>query len=68
MEKPKQVFLEVDSDYLLACARIRNVSLTALLRKLVQAIDEDQLVLAVLDDEHNYRHHERYQHRFSMKR
>lgn len=36
--------------YLISCARIRNVSVPALVRELIDVIARDQLVLATLDD------------------
>lgn len=36
--------------YLHSCARIRGISLTALLTRLVDLIGQDQLVASVLDD------------------
>ena len=38
-------------EYLRSCARIRDISPTALLRTLIETIATEQLVLAVLDDE-----------------
>jgi hypothetical protein len=64
---PKHIGVEIDSDYLLACARIRNITMTTLVRRLMQVIDRDQLVLAVLDDEDNYHERERYQHQFRIE-
>lgn len=66
MDKPKQIFITVDSDYLAACARIRNVSLTGLVHRLIHVIDRDHLVLAILDDEDHYREKERYKHSFRV--
>lgn len=60
----RHIMVHFDSEYLETCARIRNVTLSTLLRRLVDAIDRDQLVLAVLDDEERYRRHERHQHCF----
>ena len=54
--KPRRTFydrvqLEVrPTEYFLACARIRDISPTALLRRLVDTLSEDQLITAVLDD------------------
>ena len=53
----------VRSDYLVACARIRNITVSALVRKLIQTIDRDQLVLAILDDDSQHQRG-RYEHRF----
>ena len=61
------VGIKVDSEYLTACARIRNITLTTLVRELVQAIDQDQLVGAVLDDD-GKRIRERYRHRYHAGR
>lgn len=41
---------DLDS-YFEACARVRNISKTALMNKLVNVIGRDQLVLGVLDDD-----------------
>lgn len=38
-------------DYLAACSRIRHISCTRLVQRLLDAICEDQLVLSVLDDD-----------------
>lgn len=37
--------------YFDACARIRDISKTALFAKLIEVIGRDQLVLSVLDDD-----------------
>jgi hypothetical protein len=37
--------------YLMSCARIRDVAVTALVSRLVKRITEDQLILAILDDD-----------------
>lgn len=39
-----------EGEYLNACARIRNISLSALVRRLVRAAANDQMVSAILDD------------------
>lgn len=47
-----RIDLETESGrYLLACCRIRHISLTNLINRLIKKIAEDQLVLAVLDDD-----------------
>jgi hypothetical protein len=55
---------EVDTEYFEACARIRNITATSLLRRIINAIARDQMVASVLDDddlkarlkgEHRYR-------------
>lgn len=47
--------------YMLACARIRQVGLSALVHRLISTISTEQLVLAVLDDDsrvvHNHGEH-----------
>lgn len=42
-------------DYLNACCRIRDLALSALLRRLVGVIAKDHLVASILDDEENLR-------------
>lgn len=37
--------------YLIACARIRKCSASALVKRLLEVVMKDQLVLSVLDDE-----------------
>ena len=37
--------------YLITCARIRNITVTSLINRLVDRIGTDQLVQAVLDDD-----------------
>lgn len=37
--------------YFEACARMRNISKTALMNRLVKMIGQDQLVLGILDDD-----------------
>lgn len=50
-----QVFIKKIADeyeeYFDTCARIRNISKTALLGRLIDVIGRDQLVLSVLDDD-----------------
>lgn len=41
---------ELDS-YFESCARLRDISKTALMNRLVELIGRDQLVLSVLDDD-----------------
>jgi hypothetical protein len=38
-------------EYFEACARIRNITVHALLKRLLKAIGEDQLVGSILDDQ-----------------
>lgn len=40
-----------DTEYLRACARIRNISLTSLVKRIVDTVAEGQLVASVLDDD-----------------
>jgi hypothetical protein len=40
-----------EQEYLSTCARIRGISITRLLSRLVTDITKDQLVLSILDDE-----------------
>jgi hypothetical protein len=50
-----QVFIRKIADehgpYFNACARLRNMSIAALLGRLVDIIGRDQLVLSILDDD-----------------
>jgi hypothetical protein len=40
--------------YLVACARLRNINMSSMIRLLVSQVAEDQLVRAVLDDEEGF--------------
>jgi hypothetical protein len=60
-----QAFTPEQSAYFSACARARNVSVSALMKRIVDAITKDDLVLSILDDnnceakrpgERSYRH------------
>ena len=53
--------------YIIACARIRNITMTQLLRLVVETVAKEQLVQAVLDDDS---HHDRAksEHRFHEPR
>lgn len=44
------VFASEQNQYLTACARIRDICVTALIRRLVEVICRDQMVAAILDD------------------
>lgn len=49
-----QVTIDADSEhgrYLMACARIRDVSITVLMNRIADAVARDQLVAGVLDDD-----------------
>lgn len=53
-EPPSHVTLVITRsgrDYLQQCARIRCISVTRLVTRLLDAIARDQLVLSVLDDD-----------------
>jgi len=52
--------------YLIACARIRDITVPALIHKLVERIGDDKLVLAILDDE-SQQQRTKHQHRFHEK-
>ena len=52
------------SEYLDKCARIRNISKTALLRRLLEAITRDELVPSILDDEGDIKRRRAGEHRF----
>lgn len=49
--------------YYLACARIRDISMSALVKRLIEAIAEDQLVTAILDDDSS-KQRRRGEHRY----
>ena len=51
------------ADYLTACARIRNLNRTSLVRRLLDVIAKDMLVAGILDDE-NLRAKRPSQHKF----
>lgn len=53
-----------EGQYLVRCARIRDVTITHLLRRVVNAVARDQLVAAVLDDNDSKKRHERHTRRF----
>ena len=60
------ITFDIESKYLTDCARIRNITRTTLVRRLMTIIDQDQLVGAILDDD-AARTQQRYQHRFHMR-
>jgi hypothetical protein len=53
-----------EGEYIVRCAKIRDMTVTALVRELIDTIIEDQLVLAVLDDDGKLHKHARYARRF----
>jgi hypothetical protein len=53
--------------YLIACARIRNCSMTSLGKRLLEAIAKDQMVLSILDDDSKPVRRKR-EHKFSVLR
>ena len=67
-----QVYVQFDRNseagaYLVACARIRKMSVSHLFKTVMETVAKDQLVLAVLDDDSNHQH-ERYEHGFREPR
>ena len=54
---------EPHGEYLVRSARIRNLSVSRLVHKLIVQIGQDQLVRAVLDDDGQV-HHDKYGHPF----
>lgn len=52
--------------YLQACARIRDVSLTRMTQLLIDRIGEDKLVAAVLDDDGRHQR-SKYEQRYRMR-
>jgi hypothetical protein len=60
-----QLHFEVgDVEYLKTCARIRNISIQALMRRLVDAITEDHLVQSILDDADDMASRRKGEHRY----
>jgi hypothetical protein len=51
--------------YILACARIRDISVKSLLRRTFVAISEDQLFASVLDDADSMKARNKGEHRYS---
>src|SRR5450631_2446853 len=50
--------------YFQTCARIRGISLTALMTRLVDIVGQDQLVSSILDDEAEIKAKRRYENRY----
>ena len=50
--------------YLVACARIRDITVRSLTRRLVDVIAEDRLVLAILDDDEHVQKRRQGEHRY----
>lgn len=60
-----RVLVDVAPDldgYFEACARVRNISKTRLLNRLVNVIGRDQLVLSILDDDSKPSPKEKFEH------
>ena len=53
--------------YFDACARLRDISKTALLTRLIDVIGRDQLVLSILDDDSKPQHRKKGAHRYCSK-
>jgi hypothetical protein len=51
--------------YILTCARIRDISVKSLMRRMFIAISEDQLVASVLDDADSMKTRNKGEHRYS---
>lgn len=49
--KMRVELLGEESNYFRACARIRGITPASLLRRLMTAVVQDQLVLSILDDD-----------------
>lgn len=58
---------ELDS-YFEACARLRNISKTALMNRLMKVIGDDQLVLSILDDNSKPEPRKKFQHGYRPSR
>lgn len=50
--------------YFLTCARIRDICAMALMRRLFEAITEDQLTASVLDDSETMKERRKGEHRY----
>lgn len=62
---------KIDGDeerYLQACARIRNVSVRTLIRRLLEEITKSQMVEAILDDNGETMKRRKGEHAYSHKR
>ncbi len=53
--------------YLVKCARIRNISVNGLVRRLMDVIARDELVMSILDDAGQCVDRRKGEHRFSEK-
>jgi hypothetical protein len=54
-----------EGQYLVKCARIRDVTVTHLIKRVLTTVAQDQLVAAVLDDDgRRVSRHDRYLHHF----
>jgi hypothetical protein len=60
-----QLHCEVpDIEYFRTCARIRNISLQSLMKRVVIAIAEDHLVQSILDDADDMTSRRKGEHRY----
>jgi hypothetical protein len=67
-----RLFLDIDEDskngrYLLACARIRNISVRSLLRRLISDVAEDQLIPSILDDADDMKARRKGEHQYRSR-
>lgn len=53
--------------YFDSCARMRDLSLTGLLQRLVDTIGKDQLVLGILDDDSKPQPKQKHEHGYRPK-
>jgi hypothetical protein len=53
-----------EGQYLVKCARIRDVTVTHLIKSVLATVARDQLVAAVLDDDGTRQSERRYRHHF----
>lgn len=68
-----RLILDIDESseagrYFIACARIRDISVRGLQRRLFEALTQDQLIASVLDDGDNLRDRRKREHRFHRRR
>lgn len=65
-----RVLVDVAPDldaYFEACARVRNISKTRLMNRLVNVIGRDQLVLSILDDDSKPTQKQKHEHGYRPK-
>lgn len=64
-----RIYIDIDEHsepgrYILTCARIRDISVKSLMRRMFVAISQDQLVASVLDDADCMKSRNKGEHRY----